>query len=588
MMGKSQLSSPGSVEDLIDKLGSVAVTGLTPGYTNLVFGETDFPGSVFSVACEIGVLTEKHQTGKWQFFHKSAQEFCAGYFLSKRVEKLDSYLKDIESPKNALSIALVLMFAARCETETEPAASRIVEKLVTIFGKMDSGKFYREQLPFNETRPIQDLIELCLVCNYEAQSDLDLKSLFPSKRVLFYGITTKAANALGYLMQSSNKPEFNQITLRPIAHATDPVVLLGPTGKMWISKQREMNAVSNEKMKQIKQRFLAVNPNTSRDILRKTPAAIAAYISCIQASEGLPSTSETDVSGIFNNISHVQLVALDVNHFTLHDNFTILCKNIEDGHLSSLRVLYAISTASSGEQMTRLARNVHKMPSLQLLNISQNPIEPGKTVPALCQHINQCTELYLLSASNMNAPANDMLTLAENIPANLTQLSIPGNEMDDAVAVCLTKSLPSAMTVLAISVYGMSMSQHDALLDSIHTRLTSLKVLCVYDSSYVVSLVRHMTSTFMSCTQLDTLQLSATEPDVLIPDQCCNVFMDAFKQSTSITTLAMVGISLTLQQFRQLLDTCRHKSLQTLQFRRHTLPEGLEDGDLDDEFLILT
>ncbi|XP_072024410.1 NLR family CARD domain-containing protein 4-like [Amphiura filiformis] len=86
MLGKSKLSSPASVEDLIDKLGEVAVKGLTPGYTNLVFGETDFPGSVFSVASEIGVLTEKHQTGKWQFFHKSVQEFCAGYFLSN-VEK---------------------------------------------------------------------------------------------------------------------------------------------------------------------------------------------------------------------------------------------------------------------------------------------------------------------------------------------------------------------------------------------------------------------------------------------------------------------------------------------------------------------
>ncbi|XP_072024285.1 uncharacterized protein [Amphiura filiformis] len=479
------------------------------------------------------------------------------------------------------------MFAARCETETEPAAGRIVEKLVTIFDEMDSDRFYDEEMPFNETRPIQELIELCLACNYEAQSDLDLKSLFPSGAVLFYGITTKAANALGYLMQSSNKPEFNQITLCPIAHATDPVVFQGPTGKMWNSKQREMNAVSNEKMKQITQRFLAVNPNTSDDILSYTPAAIAAYISCIQASEGLPSTSETDVSGIFNNISHVQLEALDVNNFTLHDNFTILCKNIEDGHLSSLKVLMAMSTASSGEQMTRLARNVHKMPSLQALVIAQNPIEPGKTIPALCEHINQCTELCVLVASEMNAPANDMLTLAENIPANLTQLVITGNDMNDAVAVCLTNSLPSAMTYLAISVSGMSMSQHDALLESIHTRLTSLKVLRVLGSSYVVSLVRHMASTFMSCTQLDRLVLRATEPDVLMPDECCNVFMDAFKQSTSITSLGMIGISLTLQQFRQLLDICRHKSMQELTFRRDCLPAGLEDGDLDDEFLVL-
>ncbi|XP_072024409.1 uncharacterized protein [Amphiura filiformis] len=410
-------------------------------------------------------------------------------------------------------------------------------------------------------------------------------------------------------MQSSNKPEFNEIVLRPIAHATDPVVQFGATRDMWVSKQQEINAISDDKIKEIKQRFLAVNPNTSADILSYSPAAIAAYISCIQASEGLPSTSETDVSGIFNNIHHVQLEVLDVDFFPLHDNFDILCKNIEEGHLSSLRQLYATSTAPSGKQMTKLAQNVHKMPSLEFLNISKNPIEAGKTIPALCEHINKCTELYALSAYTMNAPANDMLTLAENIPANLTLLSIHGNEMNDAVAVCLTNSLPSAMTMLAISVYGMSMSQHDALLESIHTRLTSLVGMRVDDSSYVVSLVRHMASTFMSCTQLYQLQLTATvmtadeegkeeeeereeeeaELDVqIIPDECFNNFIDAFKQSTSITELTMYGISLTLQQFRQLLDTCRHKSLQTLRFDRRSLPAGLEDSELDDdEFLLL-
>ncbi|XP_072023137.1 uncharacterized protein [Amphiura filiformis] len=512
------------------------------------------------------------------------------------------------------------MFAAQCV----PAAHKIVEKLVTIFGDMDSDRFYSEQLPFNETRPIQELIELCLVCNSEAQSDnIDLQSLFPSGKVLFHGITTKAANALGYLMQSSNKPEFNEIVLRPIAHATDPVVQFGATADMWDSKQQEINAVPDEKIKQITERFLAVNPNTSDDILSKSPAAIAAYISCIQASEGLPSTSETDVSGIFNNIHHVQLEVLDVDFFPLHDNFDILCKNIEEGHLSSLRRLYATSTAPSGEQMTKLAQNVHKMPSLELLNISQNPIEAGKTIPALCEHINKCTELCVLYASDMNAPANDMLTLAENIPANLTQLTITGNEMDDAVAVCLANSLPSAMTDLDISVSGMSMSQHDALLESIHTRLTSLEELWVYDSSYVVSLVRHMASTFMSCTQLAYLSMRAEEEDEeeeeeedeeeekeeeeefkeneeeydddeeeldvqIIPDECFNNFIDAFKQSTSITKLTMYGISLTLQQFRQLLDTCRHKSLQQLSFDRCSLPAGLEDSELDDdEFLLL-
>ncbi|XP_072024406.1 uncharacterized protein [Amphiura filiformis] len=498
------------------------------------------------------------------------------------------------------------MFAAQCV----PAAHKIVEKLVTIFGDMDSDRFYSEQLPFNETRPIQELIELCLVCNSEAQSDrpnIDLQSLFPSGKVLFHGITTKAANALGYLMQSSNKPELSEIVLRPIAHATDPVVQFGATRDMWDSKQQEINAISDDKIEEIKQRFLAVNPNTSDDILSYSPAAIAAYISCIQASEGLPSTSETDVSGIFNNIHHVQLEVLNVNFFPLHDNFEILCKNIEEGHLSSLTELQATSTAPSGEQMTKLAQNVHKMPSLELLNIAQNPIEAGKTIPALCQHINECTELCVLSASDMNAPANDMLTLAENIPANLTQLYIRGNDMNDAVAACLTNSLPSAMTVLEISVDGMSMSQHDALLESIHTRLTSLELLSVYDSSYVVSLVRHMASTFMSCTQLHTLVLTATamtadkegkeeeeereaeeeEHVQIIPDECFNNFIDAFKQSTSITSLTMIGISLTLQQFRQLLDTCRHKSLQELRFDRDCLPAGREDGDLDDEFLLL-
>ena len=390
-------------EKFISELGSLSVTGLTAkAKPRLVFSEGDFSADIFSIASEIGLLIQKYEeSSRWQFFHKSAQEFCAGYYLSNNITRMERYLNEISTDKQVRNLALVLTFAARYTYTTD----MIVRKITMTFDPVQFGHFYHETLPLKEALVIQELIELCLVCNFEARANINLKHLFPTGLVLFSGISVRAASALGYLMQCSDRPDIKSITLRPIAHASDPLVFFGPTGDIWHKGLQKMNHVEKYKIEQIRHRFIDANhPNLHRSLLDFSSTQFVAYIECIQACEGLPSTSDTDISPIIGNLKNIRLEHLDIDKSRLRGNFDILVKTIAQGHMKSLRVLFVREAASTGKQMTNLAEQLHQMPVLEVLSTATNEIEPWETFPAMCENFSKT--LKVLYICNMKAPAS--------------------------------------------------------------------------------------------------------------------------------------------------------------------------------------
>ncbi|XP_072048650.1 uncharacterized protein [Amphiura filiformis] len=578
-------------ELLYSHLGELAVNGLTPTTTKIVFTEDEVKKSCgqkyLDQARGMGILCRRGEHAL-QFFHKSGQEVYAGNYLQNNHREVTSYLQNINTVEDALSIAPVLIFASRSNI----AAKLIMQKLLTIFeSEIAAQKYYDEQLSLDDSRPIQQYIELCLECNFEADAKAKfvsiLRRLFVDGNVLFHGISSKTAIALAYFMSYCDPQAISDITLRPVAHVSDPNVGFGLSRNMFNNALRRMKYLSNDKIQLLRESFVASNPDLHEKwISVYSHAELAAYISCIQAYDGLPSSSETNTVPIIHSFKNIKLKRLNIDYFKLGSNFDYLLESIEEGNMQLLLEMNARSTASTQQQITKLVSSLHKMPLLRVLDISYNKAEAGKSIPILANKLNQCKSLQVLYLMNMEASSHDMELLAQNLPSQLIGFDIRGNWMSDAVASHLIGTLPHNLTHLYISVNNLSKSKHNELLHSIHSKLTRLQELTVNDSPYPGDLVKHGGFALVSCTHLYGLRLHSSCND-LITEDCVAIFMQGMQQARNIKTLRLYGVHLDMVSFHELMRLSRLICLDELGFSRLLLPEGVQLEELDD-FVVLS
>ncbi|XP_072048548.1 uncharacterized protein [Amphiura filiformis] len=574
-------------------LGEFSVSGLTPWATKIVFTEDEIKKSCGEKCLEealgMGIMCRRSEhMHALQFFHKSGQEFYAGYYLRHHPSKLRSYLKKLKTVSDVLSIAPVLLFASRLQS----AAKMIIQKLMLLFkSEIDPQTYYEDELSADETRPIQQYIELCLQCNFEADAKAEFVSilgdLFMEGEVLFYGISSKTAITLAYFMEYCDPVAIRGITLRPIAHVGDINICYGVSHAMFIMFHIEglttMKHHSTDMIQQVYDSFVEANPELHKVWIREYPPPhLVAYIPCIQAYEGLPPPSETNILPIIHCLKYVKVERLNVNHFKLDDD---LLKTIENGEIKSLSLLKVRSTASTEQQMTRLASSVHMIPLLRVLDISYNKVQPGQTLPILANNLKHCAELRELRMFNMQAPANDMELFAQNVPSKLTELGLEGNEMNDAVASHLVETLPTTLKRVHFALNRLSQSKHNELMHSIHSKLPCLRTLHVWGSAYAVDLVRHGGLTLESCQQMDELLLASDNSD-LIPEEVVEKFVEkGMQQARNITLLSLYGIRLgSRKSFYRLVEASRQ--CEHFWYTRNLLPDDVLPDKLDD-FVIL-
>ena len=555
-------------EAIVNHLGKIATDGLTPTKTKLVFTEEELEKScgdeTLNEARSMGIICKKGDH-LLQFFHKSGEEYYAGTHLSNNLDNLSSYLKDVKTVKNVLSVASVLTFAA-C---SKPAAQMILGKLVEIFKSViQPHDYYSEKLSFDETQTIQQLIELCLECFFEAKFEKAdglnqiMRDLFIQGNMLAYGIQSKSAMSLAYYMKQCDSQDVRNFTFRPIARAKGPLVIYGPTRQIYNTTLQNLKCLSSEKLEEILNKCIATYPDVYKDIMALSPAEVAAYIPVIQVCDGLPSSDETNVMPIFRNFKHVKAERLVMNHFELGDQFDCLLQSLENGDMKSLLCLLVEASASKAEHMTKLAAHLPKMPLLQVLSISRNRIEVGQSIPILARNLNKSTDLQKLFVYKMQAPARDMEILARNIPPQLTELGINGNKMNDEVASCLINTLPKGLTRLSISMANISENKHKDLLETVHNRLTLLQNLTVFESAFTEDLVKHGGATLTKCGQLDLLNLQSTCSD-RVPKECAAVFLQGL-QVRDIGVLKLYGMGFENNDFKRLMEICRQKTMQEL------------------------
>ena len=395
-------------DELIANLGGqLGVPGLTVKTTKIVFSKEELE-SVCGVEslkclCAMGIICKKGND--YQFFHKSAEEYCTGCYLAMHQDELSEYLSKIHTVRDAQNLSMVLKFAsAKCIK----AAEKIMEKLVSIFCS-DEGcqQYYNKKaksttswwiggpapkvsvLEFSESLKVQQFIELCLECNYEASA----KSLFTDilgklfeppaserdsvddcQRVVLYGVTAKVAITLGYFLKNSGQ-NITRIDLRPSAHVTDEtedhfsIPQLGPAQSTYESTMKSLLALDTQKLEEICDKFIASHPELNRVWRRRRTewvgpwfeetdrrkkeefhswhrdnlTQLVAFMACIQHAPRMPSVSDTDLSPVIESLPNISLHKLNVNggYFaSIHcEAITRLASVL--ARCTSLRILYA-------------------------------------------------------------------------------------------------------------------------------------------------------------------------------------------------------------------------------------------------------
>ena len=431
-------------DELIAKLGQLGVSGLQVNSTKIVFTEQDIVSVCgaegLEQACNMGIVCQKGK--RYQFLHKSVDEYCSGVFLAKNQVKLCEYLEKINKVRDALNLGLVLVFSSASSTE---GAEIISKQLVNIFSSDEQcQKYYKEKeegeprrkrpvLSFDESLTVQQFIELCLKCNYEANAESrftdTLGKLFEvpasereklrreilydditnddrygagycdGQRVMLYGVTAKTAITLGYYMKHSGS-KITRLDLTPSAHVTDSAnPSSGPASELFEKTEKSMLQLDTRQLEDICDKFIASHPDMNeewkgnrtwyvgwieraeseeeKEILqgehRRQLAWLAAYIACIQHAPNMPSVSETDLSPVIQSLPYIDIRGL----------------NLTRGYYGMMR----------SDVITRLASVLVKCVSLRVLRANSLRHWDMQQRRALCQAISGMTNLTELDLS---------------------------------------------------------------------------------------------------------------------------------------------------------------------------------------------
>ncbi|XP_072047264.1 uncharacterized protein [Amphiura filiformis] len=491
IMYKKQPQRSFTKGEIIEFLGKLAAESLTPYKTKIVFSkdeikkvcdDPDAGEELLVQACGMGILCKKGSD--LQFFHKSGQEFCAGVYLANHEDKLPAYLAKIKSVQHALNLGMVLKFA----TSNKHAAKLVVEKLVDIFKNSKEPKcqeYYEEKevydnegkvkvkhpvLNYQESRQVQELIELILECNFEGQIEDEmrdsLKPVFSDGQVLFTGLTQKLASSVSYYMRYCGE-DVKQIHLHPIPHVKEKMeeIEKGAMRQVFADTVKAMEKRDISDLKRQCDRYVTANKGTvSEDISRYHGWAcdgthwaavhLAAYISCLETTAGLPSSNEIDFTPIINSLGFCTNLRLNCQegYFGLMNNWKYLLQQIINDSINP-RTLAVISeldasyltdrgVCSNASDVTRVIKSISKMINIHKLDISYNEFEPGDS-SVLANSLTQCTQLQEFNMYRMQGvTCSDMDTIFTGFAflVSLRKLDISWNPLPNVDSVkCLRK-----------------------------------------------------------------------------------------------------------------------------------------------------
>ena len=589
-------------------LGEVAFRGLWPPENRLVFSLQEVneitSNQCVDDGCKTGIISIE-QNGKLSsfeqamsqhsneeksvmFFHKTGQEKCAGEYLSeiasKDPDELKARLNQLKTPKNFLSVQMILRFACG---SSKQAAQLILQTLIAVANviQQDLGNFFADELkePL-EAKLVQEFVELCLLCNYESDSEGQFNSillqLFASRKLHFLGTAYYTNAAVGYFLswiKDKSVIDYIKITQLPghgetlgygVANIVD-TLLAKIRQEIRVKPLVEVQNVVTEYLDKNKENIdltTFINHAQSGSSLH-----VLGYIQMWEYfSTWFSSDNKMNINPILVAVKYISLRQLHLSNVDLSSSGQILIDILEQGHMSSLTHLKLASTKLRTHQLTHLATLLSQAaPMLQVLDIGLNKVDSpvteklSESLPKLALQ-----ELWL---HGMYAPAKDANALAKRIPefcSHLKVLHLYSNTLGNEAGLTLVKTLPYAYKLedLSLDVDGMSKEVHRDLILTIGN-LTRVHSLHVGKSEYPEDVILHMGNVLRSLSTLKRLFLVVSPSIVeshqsVISRSSWQVFISSLQpKAKHMVYLRLQHVQLHEEDLQQLLDLCRDTNM---------------------------
>ncbi|XP_072044179.1 NLR family CARD domain-containing protein 4-like [Amphiura filiformis] len=626
-LAKQTTDSDFDTEELIRDLGRVALKSLWPPNSQLVFAwkemVTEIGDDNVTKACAVGLLHKHEATqskayhkatkrksslSSWkkistvEFFHTSAQEKCGGEYLAylseHKEEEFNIFMQALKAPSDTLNAKMILLFACGA---SEKAATLILRHLANLFTREfqpDLEQFFKGELHFERSKSIQDIVDLCLMCNFECEAtghlNKDLLTLFPEGRIMFSGITPQRASALSYFLSNVRCPgAIKSITVIGVPRKGNffvPTETMQSTSDRTFHKYLEAySKLSGEELNQKLQQFASTCSEVHRAADIHGVACALASMQMWQVFQDWQKGVNFSIKTLINSLENIQTERLMVRSVPLHESSAVLWKLIEDRKLQELTHLNLRQTGLEVEDVSKLAECVHLLPKLKHLDICQNE-KAGGALDKLSKSLSSIN-LEVLDVYCMKATPATMKTVHSNLPkfgSQMKELYLHVNYMDEEGANILAENLSQLKHLTLINLphpdHHSSAAAMQRVLESI-ALLPHLQIvfLCAGNLD-VQSCLRILAPELKKWQNIKEMRIAAVKECAkkMVDEPQSQEFVKAIATMPNLHTLKLNGIGLTVKSFDELVRIGREKKFQKLVwYCRSFLPDDYKIPDDD-------
>ncbi|XP_033123104.1 NLR family CARD domain-containing protein 4-like [Anneissia japonica] len=553
-------------------------------------------------ACVIGIMHSLNgdkersdnpfePTEEVQFFHKSAQEKCAAIYLASLLEKKKSstkfmnHLTKVSSVRNALDMHLMLKFTC---AESNEAAKLVLERLGNIYNQYPQETwegFNKGDLPIEEIKEMQQFLELCIGCNFEADKEgilfEQMTTFFPEGRIRFTGISNYTAMSLAFFLKYTNSINHIELLRLGVDDNTQVRALMDkiPSSRHFYTKSMTDISPENEEFANT---FKAKIPKGS--FLSQIPVKQMYGIYPLYKTLKEWQAEEIHLGIVFDGmnanmksltISGIQIKGTDFDSFVnlLHRVKTLesLCLNSNNFGPGDLEIF---------------SKCIGGMTKLKILTLSGNNVSDGFV--SVLDHLKarrllEIEEIWVEKCNLSSKTLCATIDAFDNTP-NLRVLDIRLNEITNDVFKALAPKMGKLPQLenLNMTSNNVDSNGYEPFFEEIK-QMNKMKRLHLADSTFSGTLLYHIATVIPELPNLEYLHVSGKNVKEIkeIPNQIFRHFIDNLPKLKALKELNLVIIKLRKEDFQDLITVCKDlQKITDVRISFDLVPNGIDKNDL--------
>ncbi|XP_071952141.1 NLR family CARD domain-containing protein 4-like [Antedon mediterranea] len=583
-------------------VGKIGLRGLEVDTGGLIFSlkDKDDPQKIaIKGACEIGIMHTLREeedpddpfmmTEEVQFFHKSAQEKCAAIYLASLLEKDPTqflkHLDMVKSVRKALDMHLLLKFTC---AESYKAANLVLKKLGDIYKQYPQvtwETFYKGDLKIEEIKEMQQFLELCIGCYFEAEKyasklACDMTTVFPEGRIRFTGISNYTAMSLAYLLKNTGFIRHLELLYLGVEDNTQIRALMDKIPscrRSYTEKVTEISSSEGEKVKFVES-FKQCIPEQS--FLRKIPVEQMYGIYPMYETLTKWQAKEINLGIVFDGMTE-SVKSVTISGMQMKGpQFSAFVNMLN--RLKTLDSLCLNSNDLQPKDLEDISVCVGEMSNLKVLTLSGNHVSEG--FPSLIKHLEagklkMMEELWIENCELSADTLCDTIETFSNTP-HMRVLDIRLNKIDNSVMKKLAENLHylPRLEILNMTTNNVESEGYNPFFVALK-QMKSLKRLHIADSTFPGPLLFYIATVMPYLLNLEYLHASGKNVENIkaIENGMFNGFIGNLSKLKELKELNLVIIRFKKEDFLALLKVCEEMpNLADLRLSFDLVPNGID------------